>query len=146
MAVCVFAHVKSPCRVVLTVGITGDNGKGRGYSFGVVYRPLTNFDDTWVMKNYILVLFLLPGCASPAFLNQPARDVNVADSVFRVYMRLGTSEVEAHRISFEMLPSRVLTYARAHQAITQATGCKVVNGSLEGDQAIIRASVDCVPQ
>ena len=98
------------------------------------------------MKKYIFVSFLISGCASPAFLNQPTRDVNIADSTFRVYMRSGTSEVEAHRISFEMLPSRVLTYARAHTAITQATGCQVVDGSLEGDQAIVRASVDCVLQ
>ena len=100
------------------------------------------------MKKCILVwvLFMFAGCASPAFLNQPTRNVTIADSTFVVYMRSGTSDVEAHRISFEMLPSRVLTYARAQRAITQATGCHVVDGSLEGDQAIIRASVDCVLQ
>lgn len=121
-----------------------ENGKGIGHQFLRIYQPLTNFDDIYEMKNYIPVLFVLAGCASPAFLNQPTREVTVDDSVFRVYMRSGTSEVEAHRISFEMLPSRVLTYARAHQAITQATGCNVIEGSLAGDQAIIRASVDCV--
>ncbi|HHL22813.1 MAG TPA: hypothetical protein ENJ52_14980 [Aliiroseovarius sp.] len=71
------------------------------------------------------------------------REVTVDGSRFRVFMQPGGSRVEAHRVSVEMLPSKVMTFARAWQAIEIATGCAVVAGSLGGDRAIVTARVDC---
>lgn len=87
---------------------------------------------------------ILAGCASASMLGQPMQVVRVADSTFQVYMASGSSRVEAHRVSFEPLPGKRLTFAKAMRAIEIATGCKVTNGSLEGDQAIIKARVGCV--
>ncbi|NKW71846.1 hypothetical protein HGD85_02505 [Rhodobacteraceae bacterium R_SAG10] len=73
------------------------------------------------------------------------REVTIDGSRFRVFMPIGSGPIEAHRISAEMLPSLVLTLAKAYRAIETATGCTVVAGSLQGDQAIILADVDCAP-
>ena len=97
------------------------------------------------MKYGLLFIFMaLAACASPGFLGQPSQVVTEAGSSFRVYMRSGTRNVEAHRISPELLPSRSLVLAKAVSAIEFATGCGVVPGSVEGDQAIIKAEVDCL--
>lgn len=90
------------------------------------------------------LLMLLSACASPGFLGQPAAEVEVAGSTFRVYMRSGTGMVQAHRTSFEALPSRSLTLTKAARAIELATGCGLRPGTLAGDQAIITAEVDCI--
>ncbi|MEE9427287.1 MAG: hypothetical protein V3V25_03975 [Paracoccaceae bacterium] len=100
------------------------------------------------MKRIFIILVLaiggLGGCASAGFLGQPMQPITVAGSTFNVYMRSGTSQVEAHRVSFEMLPSLVITLTNAHRAIEVATGCRVESGSLQGEQAIIKARVDCL--
>ena len=81
----------------------------------------------------------------PAFIGQPVREVTIDGSRFRVFMPIGSGPIEAHRISAEMLPSLVLALEKAYRAIETATGCTVVAGSLQGDQAIILADVDCAP-
>ncbi len=91
----------------------------------------------------IAVTALLAACASPGFLGEPSEVVTEAGSSFRVYMRSGTGMVQAHRISPELLPSKSLVLLKAGRAIEFATGCGVVPGSVEGDQAIISAEVDC---
>ncbi len=91
-----------------------------------------------------LALLMLAACASPGFLDEPSQVVTETGSSFRVYMRRGTDQVEAHRISPELLPSRSLVLAKAVQSIEYATGCGVRPGSLDGDQAIVRAEVDCI--
>jgi hypothetical protein len=92
----------------------------------------------------IYFVVFLTSCASVSMLGQPMKEVVVADSTFRVYMRSGSQIVEVHRVSFEPLPSRILVLVKAARAIEIATGCGIQNGSLEGDQAIIKARVDCV--
>lgn len=76
-------------------------------------------------------------------LGQPVQEVTVSGSKFRIYMRSGTSRVEAHRVSFEPLPSKVLILTKAVRAIEIATGCNVEKNGFSGDQAIIKARVDC---
>jgi len=76
-------------------------------------------------------------------LGQPMTPVVVAGSTFRVYMASGSSRVEAHRVSVESFPSRSLTIAKAKRAIEIASGCNVDNRTVQGDQAIIKARVDC---
>lgn len=91
-------------------------------------------------------LVFLAACDSPSpkFMGGGAQVVTVDDSRFRVFTRSGSRSVEAHRISFEPLPSLVATLEKAYRAIELATGCKVKPGSLHGDRAIILADVDCV--
>jgi len=97
------------------------------------------------MKRVLAIVFLnVVGCSSPGFLGQPQKDIEVGGSLFRVYMRSGTEQVEVHRISIEPLPSKSLTLRNAARAIEIATGCSLDDGSLEGDQAIINAEVDCI--
>lgn len=66
------------------------------------------------------------------------------DTRFRIYMQHGSRGVEAHRVSLEALPSLVLTFEKAYRAIEIATGCHIIPNSMTGDQAIIRAKVDCL--
>jgi hypothetical protein len=93
----------------------------------------------------LICLLLLAACTrpSPAMLGAKGTNVTVETSRFRVFHYPGASKVEAHRISFEPLPSLVETLAKAHQAIEIATGCTVRSGSLYGGQAIFEAEVNC---
>jgi len=93
----------------------------------------------------LLGLLMVTACdgPSPVFIGQPVRVVAVDGSRFGVFMQGGSGQVEAHRISMEPLPSLVLTLDKAYRAIEIASGCTVVAGSLQGDQAIILAEVDC---
>ncbi len=94
----------------------------------------------------IAVLLGVAGCDSPGpgFSGGMVREVVVDGSRFRVFAPPGSSVIQAHRVSFEMLPSLSATFEKAYRAIEQATGCKVRDGSLRGDQAIILAEVNCV--
>ncbi len=94
-------------------------------------------------------LLTLSGCSSPSFSMRGAQahEISVDNSRFRVFWHPGGGAVEAHRISIEPLPSLVLTLEKGYRAIKKATGCRVVPGSLRGDQAIVLADVSCrVPE
>jgi len=98
--------------------------------------------------HHFLVLALalvLAGCDTPSIsmLGVRATEVTIDGSRFRVFMQPGGTRVEAHRVSLEMLPSKVVTFERAFRAIELATGCSVLPGSLAGDRAIILAEVLC---
>ncbi|MEE9389149.1 MAG: hypothetical protein V3U96_11115 [Paracoccaceae bacterium] len=100
------------------------------------------------MRSAILItLAFLAGCDSPSLSLRggSVHQVDVQGSRFRVYRQAGGTLVEAHRVSFEALPSLVQTLEKAFLAIEMATGCIVMPGSLRGDQAIILAEVECVP-
>jgi hypothetical protein len=93
---------------------------------------------------FVSFILCVAACASPDYLGQPVTDVGVSGSMFRVYTRTGTGSVEAHRTSFEVVPSRSETLIKAARAIEIATRCKIKTGTLHGDQAIILAEVDCI--
>ena len=78
-------------------------------------------------------------------LGASASEVTIDGSRFRVFRQPGGGAAEAHRVSFEVLPSLVVTLERGYRAIELATGCRVAAGSLRGDQAIVLAEVDCGP-
>ena len=88
---------------------------------------------------------LLTACDSPSPHFMPSdtsvKKVTVEGSTFSVHRR--ENWVEVYRTSFEALPRIPIILARSHTAIEQATACKVVEGSLSGDQAIQRAEIDC---
>lgn len=71
----------------------------------------------------------------------PVTEVEVEGSLFAVHRR--GADVEVYRVSFEPLPRLETVLARALTAIETATGCGVAPGSLSGDQALIRARVEC---
>lgn len=71
-----------------------------------------------------------------------ATQIEVAGSKFAV--RRTGDRIEALRISPEAGPSRSETLRKASIAILGATGCGIRTGSLSGDQAVIRAELDCV--
>ncbi|MGR3662541.1 MAG: hypothetical protein ACU0CA_15380 [Paracoccaceae bacterium] len=93
-----------------------------------------------------LPLFLLLfACTSPSpsLLGAPATDITVGSSRFRVYHYPGASRVEAHRINLEFLPFMSHIRADAYQAIERTTGCSIRSGSFVGDQAVVKAEVNC---
>jgi hypothetical protein len=67
--------------------------------------------------------------------------VEVSGTAFTVY-RKGDA-VEVYRTTPEFMPRMSEVFARAEQAIEQATGCAVKDGSLVGDAALMRAVLDC---
>ncbi len=99
-----------------------------------------------MLRKSVVLCLMLVACDSPRpeLFRGSVTVVQIAAIQFRVYMQNGGNSVEAHRISFETLPSLVLTLDRGVKAIEIATGCNVVPGSLRGDQAIVLAEVDCI--
>ncbi|WP_439103742.1 hypothetical protein [Celeribacter marinus] len=96
-----------------------------------------------------LALMILSACAidSPQIgktLITPTPIV-VGGATFRIFrQRGGGSSVEAHRINVMVPPpSRAGIVAKAAIAITQATGCPIKTGSLVGDQALVKAELEC---
>ena len=92
---------------------------------------------------YFVIFVLLAACSSPGKLYrgiEPQR-VNVDGSVFDVY-RNG-ADVQAIRVNMEMLPAMDRIVARAISAIENATGCDVVANSIDGDQALVKARINC---
>jgi hypothetical protein len=67
--------------------------------------------------------------------------VTIEGSEFDVYV-LG-DEVRAIRMNFEMLPTLAVIGSRMVIAMEQVTGCRVINGSFFGDQAMAEARVSC---
>ncbi|MCI2395791.1 hypothetical protein [Aliiroseovarius sediminis] len=80
---------------------------------------------------------------SPQFMtaDTTVKKASVDGSTFSVHRR--ENRVEVYRTSIEALPRLPVILARSEKAIEQATGCRVVAGSLSGDQAIQSAEIDC---
>ncbi len=97
------------------------------------------------MKPLLLTMFLaaLTACDSPSLRMHGANRqvVEVGGSLFAVHWR--GDEVEIYRTSIELSPSMSLTFAKATRAVEIATGCRVENGSLGGDVALMTARLEC---
>ncbi|MAM63735.1 MAG: hypothetical protein CMH11_19805 [Maritimibacter sp.] len=74
-------------------------------------------------------------------MDSPHVEVTVETSRFSVW-RNG-DRVEVIRISPEALPRLSVVLARAEVAIERATGCRVWQGTLKGDQAVVTARLAC---
>lgn len=70
-----------------------------------------------------------------------SREVVVDGARFRVDMAAGMAE--AHRLGLDLRLARGPMVRRGELAILRATGCPIRPGTLEGDQAIVRAELDC---
>lgn len=97
------------------------------------------------MRIFLIIAcaLIVLGCTSPSprFAGAARQEVTVEGSRFIVF-RLG-DEVEVHRVSPEFLPRQRDVFIRGLTAIEAVTGCPVRPRSLTGDQAILRASIDC---
>lgn len=92
---------------------------------------------------FLVLLGFLAACdsPSPSFMGPPPIVITIEQSTFAVHRRL--DRVEVYRTSFEFTPDRAGVLRRAERAIEQATGCTVRARTLVGDQALIRATLDC---
>ena len=92
---------------------------------------------------FMCIFLTLMSCSSPGgrFRGVEPVRVTVEGSEFDVYV-LG-DEVRAIRMNFEMLPTLAVIGPRAVIAMERVTGCRVVNGSFFGDQAMADARVSC---
>jgi len=96
------------------------------------------------MKHLLPALLLLvTACDSPApaMMGETPRYVTVNGIDFSVRVRC--RRVEAIRATTMPNPSIGRVYPRALQAMEQASGCRVLEDSLRGDVAVMRADLDC---
>lgn len=99
------------------------------------------------MRCLLLISALaLAACDSPnplsVYAGVPPTRVEVEGSVFSV--RVAGSQAQAVRTDFDLragLGGRIVP--RAGIAIERASGCRVVDGSLKGDAALIEARLIC---
>lgn len=91
----------------------------------------------------LLLFVMLSACQSPSprFLDSPKLEVSAAGFTYAVYV--DADEVEVHRTSRALHPELSKVVSGAVIAVEQVTRCKVVPGSVKGDQAIIKAKIDC---
>lgn len=96
------------------------------------------------MKYLIVpVVLLLAACDSPApaMMGQTPRYITVDGIDFTIRVR--DTRVEAIRTTMMPDPSIGRVYPRALRAMQEASGCRVVEDSLRGDVAVMRADLDC---
>lgn len=93
-------------------------------------------------------LVLFSGC----FIDRPSLGygydgyelVELGGHEFRIFTKVDSAQVEVHRVNFVVPPpSRSLILELAKQAIEQTSICVVKDGTLRGDQAIVKAILDC---
>ncbi|WP_146632871.1 hypothetical protein [Nioella sediminis] len=89
------------------------------------------------------LLALLAACDSPApaMMGADATRMTVEGVDFTVRVR--GSRVEAIRTNMMPNPSIGSVYPRAVQAMEEVSGCRVIEDSLRGDVAVMRADLDC---
>lgn len=120
----------------------------RQTAFGI-QGSLTVFrDDTGMEPRLALSvcgLILLAACTTPSPAMMRAghlsREVSVDGARFRVDFT--ATKAEAHRLNMDMRVARAPMVMRGAIAIVLATGCTLKPRSLEGDQAIVTAALDC---
>lgn len=85
----------------------------------------------------------LSACASPSprMMSGEHHEIVVSGTAFTVFRK--GDEVEVYRTTPEFLPHLSEVFAKAEVAIRQATGCRVRDGSLTGDAALMTALLDC---
>lgn len=92
----------------------------------------------------LIVVLLLTACASshPTFMGVEKQVIEVQGSVFQI--RIKGNFAEAIRTNFERIPKIGDTFPKAKIAMEQASGCKVVKDSIQGDPAWMIAKLDCL--
>ena len=92
---------------------------------------------------FILAVFLLASCNTPSVdkLGAPFRMVEAQGLKFKVYFT--STEAEAFRLTPLYPPRLARITPAAEEAITRASGCRVVAGTLRGDPAKLEADLVC---
>lgn len=95
------------------------------------------------MRALPFAFLVLVACDSPsvAFRDAVTLQAEAGGSLFSIHAK--ANRVEVYRISREWRPKREVILARSRAAIEKGTGCRVVDGTLTGDQAIQRAEIAC---
>ncbi|WP_417250469.1 hypothetical protein [Celeribacter sp.] len=100
-----------------------------------------------LILTFLIAALPLSGCMTSASIGSErltATPVAVDGHLYHVYRHRDENRAEAHRVDFVVPPpSRVEVLQGGYKAIIAATGCKIPNGSLDGDQAIVTAKLDC---
>lgn len=95
----------------------------------------------------LLAAFPLAGCMTSASIGSErltAAPLAIDGHLYHVYRHRAENRAEAHRVDPVVPPpSRVEILQGGYRAIVAATGCKIPGGSLDGDQAIVTAKLDC---
>lgn len=97
----------------------------------------------WSFLVVFAACMALVGCdsPSPAFRDVPARAVSVDGSRFSV--RATRWRAEAVRTSAQAPPVRNKAVIRGALAILKVTGCPLHLASVEGDEVMVRADLNC---
>ena len=95
------------------------------------------------MKYLLFLPVILAACASPApaMMGAEATQVTIDTATFTV--RIRGNRAEAIRTNMMAFPTIGQIYPRAREAMEQASGCQVVEDTLRGDQAVMRADLTC---
>ncbi|PWE28888.1 hypothetical protein DDZ14_18060 [Maritimibacter sp. 55A14] len=90
-----------------------------------------------------LPLLLAAACNTPGPPGQYRlyQTVEVEGSRFRVYHDARTAV--AIRTNLDLAPRTATIFPRAESAILQATGCRIIPGTMQGDPALIHADIVC---
>ncbi len=92
---------------------------------------------------HTLAMLALAGCNTPplGFAGVDPVRVQVERSVFDVRVR--GDRAHALRLNPEYTNSLAAVAPRARRAIQQASGCRVVEGSVAGDAIFVTAALEC---
>lgn len=97
-----------------------------------------------VLLTFIVSIGLLAGCASVSMMGGEKVRYQSGGYDFNVYLSADRSTAEAHRIGLMIPPpSRQDVMAHAIRAMASVSGCAVDLPSLTGDQAIVKADLNC---
>lgn len=94
-------------------------------------------------KRMLLLLVLLAACDSPAPALMGTDATRITIDTVEFSIRIRGERAEAIRTNMMPNPSIGSVYPRAVQAIEQVSGCRVIEDSLRGDVAVMRADLGC---
>ncbi|MGI3185288.1 hypothetical protein [Nioella aestuarii] len=94
-------------------------------------------------KTVLLLILLLAACDSPAPAMMGADATRVTIDGVDFTIRIRGDRAEAIRTNMMPNPSIGSIYPRALQAMEGVSDCSVIEGSLRGDVAVMRADLDC---
>jgi hypothetical protein len=90
-----------------------------------------------------LLLVLLAACDSPAPAMMGTDSTRITIDAVEFSIRIRGDRAEAIRTNMMPNPSIGAVYPRAVQAMEEVSGCRVIEDSLRGDVAVMRADLDC---
>lgn len=100
-----------------------------------------------ILTLLILVALLVAGCASPGheYWQATHHTVDIDGRRYEVYARLDEARppVQVIRMGYARRSEHLAILPAMIQAAEQATGCRVIEGSAEGDSGVMTARLTC---